>query len=81
MYPPCAYIPRICTKNYIIPKSNVQIDKGTHIMISAYGVQRDPDIYPNPDKFDPSRFSDEEKAKRPAGDFLAFGLGPRGCIG
>lgn len=50
-------------------------------MISNYGIQRDPENYPNPDKFDPSRFSPEEKAKRPAVDFLSYGLGPRDCIG
>lgn len=81
LYPPCSDIPRICTKNYKIPNSKVVIEKGTCILISVFGMQRDPRIYPNPNKFDPSRFGPEEKAKRPPVDFLPFGLGPRACIG
>lgn len=37
--------------------------------------------YPNPEKFDPSRFTPEEIAKRPKLDYLAFGAGQRGCFG
>lgn len=45
------------------------------------GLHHDPEYYPNPEKFDPERFSEENKSKRPAYTYLPFGDGPRICIG
>lgn len=46
-----------------------------------YSIHNDPKYYPNPEVFDPERFTTEEKDKRPNGTFLPFGDGPRHCIG
>lgn len=46
-------------------------------MIFLYGVHMNPDYYPNPEKFDPSRFEKETKPY----SFIPFGSGPRNCIG
>lgn len=51
------------------------------VWIPVYGIHHDPEIYPNPEIFDPNRFSPEEVKLRPSGSFLAFGDGPRNCIG
>lgn len=50
-------------------------------MIPAHAIQNDPEIYTNPDNFDPDRFTTEEMSRRSAYSFLSFGLGPRICIG
>ncbi|XP_055907558.1 cytochrome P450 6a2-like [Eupeodes corollae] len=58
---------------YIIPK-------GTLVIIPADAYHRDPEIYPDPDKFDPERFSPEEMKKRHPIAWLGFGDGPRNCV-
>lgn len=50
-------------------------------MIPAYAIQRDPEYYPNPDRFDPERFSVDEIKKRDPCVYLPFGEGPRICVG
>lgn len=81
MYPPVGNIIRIANQPYQLSSPNVLIEKGTMVMIPAYSIQRDPDIYPNPSQFDPDRFTPEAIQARHTHTFLPFGDGPRNCIG
>lgn len=56
-------------------------EKGEVVLIPVIGIHRDPKYYPNPDKFDPERFSDENKDKILPYSYMPFGVGPRNCIG
>ncbi|XP_074025952.1 probable cytochrome P450 6a13 isoform X2 [Leptinotarsa decemlineata] len=78
---PAAKLLRKCGKPYTIPGSNCVIEAGTSLIIPVYSIQRDPDIYPDPEQFDPERFTSENKSKRHPCSFLSFGDGPRYCIG
>lgn len=80
-YPPIPYFNRVCIKPYKVPNTDVTIKEETLVIVSSLGIQRDPEYYPDPDKFDPRRFSDENKQTRPAGSFLPFGESSRTCIG
>ncbi|XP_060529205.1 cytochrome P450 6a2-like isoform X2 [Cylas formicarius] len=81
-YPPAPIIPRKCTKSYKVPDgSNVIIPKGTAVQIPACAIHMDPEYYPEPERFDPERFSEEKKHSRPVCSWLPFGDGPRQCIG
>lgn len=57
------------------------IDKGTQIFIPVWAIQRDPDIFRDPEKFDPLRFSKKDKVRTENLIALYFGAGPRYCIG
>lgn len=72
---------RLCTKDLSIPETNITIKKGTRAAVSVLGIHKDPEFYPDPEKFDPERFTDEEKAKRHSCAYIPFGDGPRICPG
>lgn len=72
---------RETTREYHVPKLNITIPVGMKILIPSYGIHHDPDIYAEPTKFDPNRFSTEEINTRPSCSFLTFGEGPRNCVG
>ena len=54
------------------------VPANTEIYVSPYIIQRQPDIWPDPDRFDPDRFNQTD---RPALALLPFSVGPRNCIG
>ncbi|EFA02816.1 cytochrome P450 6A1 [Tribolium castaneum] len=80
-YPPLPIIMRLCTKDYVVPGTDIEIKKGVGVMIPVLGLQTDPEYFPDPDVFDPDRFSEEKKKERPGFTWLPFGDGPRICIG
>lgn len=74
---------RECTKEYVIPGSNVTIEKGTQVSIPSFSLQRDEKYYPDPLKYDPTRFFSENRSGKTIVDmpYLPFGDGQRNCIG
>ncbi|KAH0821408.1 hypothetical protein GEV33_001383 [Tenebrio molitor] len=80
-YPPLPFLTRECTKDYIVPNTTIKIKKGDSVAISVQALHNDPEYYPDPEKFDPERFSEENKKKRPDFTWIPFGAGPRHCIG
>ncbi|MGN9756217.1 cytochrome P450 [Streptomyces sp. SD31] len=59
----------------------VRIPAGADILVSPWVTQRHPDHWPDPERFDPSRFTPEAEAGRPRYAWFPFGGGPRACIG
>jgi cytochrome P450 len=57
------------------------IAAGTNIAYSHYIIHHRADLYPDPDRFDPDRWLDENAERIPRTAFIPFGAGPRGCIG
>ncbi|XP_044261647.1 probable cytochrome P450 6a23 [Tribolium madens] len=81
MYPPVPILSRKCVKDYKIPDQDVIIDKDTTIFIPILGIHYDEEYYPEPEIFDPERFSEENKNSRHSYAHIPFGEGPRICIG
>lgn len=84
--PPFAAVDRECTKAYTIQpeqpgETPVNLVPGDVLWLPVAGIHSDEQYYPNPDKFDPERFSDENKDNIKPYTFLPFGAGPRNCIG
>lgn len=82
-------------KTFVLSNGQV-IPKGSTIEVPNYAVSRDPEVYPNPDVFDPLRFYNLRQEARGKGeveqaatnqfvsvnkDFLTFGYGRHACPG
>jgi hypothetical protein len=80
-HPPVARTDRICTQQYTIPGTNINLEKGCVVAISVMGLHHDPQYFPQPEVFDPDRFLPEQTLTRSPYVFLPFGAGPRNCIG
>src|SRR5690349_509478 len=76
-YPPAPDLTRKSTKEYSIPNTKLTIPKGTTIEIPVYAIHRDPEYYPEPEKFDPERFTPENVKTRKPFTYLPFGEGSR----
>lgn len=73
MYGPVAQIVRVPSKDYKIANTDLVIPKGTFTGIPMNAIHMDSNYYPEPEKFDPERFNDENKANRHPMAFLPFG--------
>ncbi|XP_059610503.1 cytochrome P450 6a9-like [Phlebotomus argentipes] len=80
-YPVAPTIMRQVTKDYKLPDHDFVMKKDSVVLISVNAIHHDPEIYPDPEKFDPDRFTDENIKSRHPYAWLPFGEGPRICIG
>jgi len=79
LYPPAWAMGRMSTKPVVL--GPYRIPPGAHFFFSQYIMGRDPQYFPDPLRFDPDRFSIENKATRPRFTYFPFGGGNRQCIG
>ncbi|XP_049285216.1 probable cytochrome P450 6a14 [Anopheles funestus] len=80
-YPPLETTLRVTAQDYTIPGTDHVIPRNVGVQVPVFAIHRDPEHYPDPECFDPDRFSVEECKKRLPYTFLPFGEGPRMCIG
>ena len=57
------------------------IPAGATIYVSLYATHRLPALWPEPDRFDPDRFTKELVERRPRFAFIPFAAGHRNCVG
>jgi cytochrome P450 len=57
------------------------VPAGTELYVAPYFIQRHPDLWEEPDRFNPDRFSPENSKHRHRLATIPFSVGPRNCIG
>lgn len=79
LFPPVLFIARNNSKEFQIKGRT--IPPGTTCLVLFYQLHRDPKYFPNPEVYDPDRFSPENWNGKHAFSYTPFSAGPRNCIG
>jgi len=83
-YPILPFLDRECVNKdgySLEPYGDFMIPFGMPVYVPIYAMHRNPDYFPDPDKFDPERFSPENIGNIQPFTYFPFGSGPRNCIG
>ncbi|KAI9669449.1 MAG: RNA polymerase C-22 sterol desaturase [Caeruleum heppii] len=77
--PPVLMVPYLVKKPFPI-SDTYTCPKGSMVVPTLYPALHDPEVYPDPDSFNPDRWitGDAEKASK---NWLVFGTGPHYCLG
>ncbi|XP_020799549.1 probable cytochrome P450 28a5 [Drosophila serrata] len=86
LFPPGFMTSKLCTEPIELPNKDgpkFTVEKGTVLVIPHYCHMMDEEYFPDPFAYNPDRFMDPDAAKkfRESGVFMAFGDGPRMCLG
>jgi cytochrome P450 len=79
LYSPIHSLSRVALEEDTI--GGYAIPAGTTIYVSLYATHRLARLWPDPERFDPDRFTAERNAARPRFAFIPFAAGHRNCIG
>ena len=79
VYPPVAMVVRQSTRDLTI--GGVDVTPRDNVFVPIYAIHHHHRLWPNPEAFDPDRFTPEAVKARHRWSYLPFGAGPRICIG
>ncbi len=79
LHPPLFMLVRVAQKDFVFKEW--LIPKGTWILVSPTVSHRIPDIFPNPETFDPDRFAPPREEDKRDFAYIAFGGGRHKCLG
>lgn len=78
LYPPTWTFTRFTLQDDVI--GGYRIPAGSVVTLAPWVTHRRPELWPDPERFDPSRFEAGRAAERPRFAYYPFGGGPRVCI-
>ncbi|GIX93087.1 cytochrome P450 3A41 [Caerostris extrusa] len=79
-YPPVTgFVSRQCDADHKV--GSYTVPKGTVVLAPVWDIHHDPQYWPDPWKFDPDRFSLENKTSINSMAYMPFGIGRRNCVG
>ncbi|EEC01396.1 cytochrome P450, putative [Ixodes scapularis] len=81
LYPPVNRLERSPVEDYVMTDTGIKLPKNHVIAIPVYAMHHDPSNFEDPYKFDPERFSEENRGCIRPYSYLPFGAGPRNCVG
>ncbi|XP_077533800.1 cytochrome P450 3A13-like isoform X2 [Haemaphysalis longicornis] len=76
---PDSVIMRLCTEETTV--AGIHFKPGMCVGIPLAAIHRDPEYFPEPDKFNPERFLPVNKESVKPFTYIPFGAGPRTCVG
>jgi cytochrome P450 len=79
LYPPAWAIGRMSKESFQL--GGIEIGAKSICILSPYVIQRDARWFPDPERFDPERWTPEAREARPKFSYFPFGGGARVCIG
>lgn len=78
--PPVLMVPYLAKKPFPITDTYT-VPKGAMIIPTTYPALQDPDVYKNPEVYDPERWISGDAETKGAKNWLVFGTGPHYCLG
>ncbi|XP_058453665.1 cytochrome P450 4C1-like [Malaya genurostris] len=79
LYPSVPFIGRHLTEDTEL--DGITLPAGVEILVAIYMIHRNPEVFPDPERYDPERFSEDAESKRGPYDYIPFSAGARNCIG
>ncbi len=80
LYPP-AWVVNIRRAAADTTLGSYAVKKGDRLWLSPFVMHRRPTFFPDPERFDPDRWTPERERALPKFAYMPFGGGPRVCIG
>ncbi|GLH05333.1 Cytochrome P450 4g15 [Gryllus bimaculatus] len=81
IFPPVGAVSRQITSDFRLASSPLTVPAGAMLFLTFHLLHRDPEVFPEPNEFDPQRFAPEETVRRHPFAYLPFSAGSRNCIG
>ncbi|MFN9373174.1 MAG: cytochrome P450 [Planctomycetaceae bacterium] len=80
LYPPTWLFARVPLQDDRLP-SGTMVRAGQNLLVCQYLMHRHPGTFPDPERFDPTRFQSTTTALHAGRTYFPFGAGPHRCIG